>query len=299
MRKQILFIAVIVTCFASSCLKDKEVVEVNDNTSRVITEFTDGDSSTLHTLALTVSTGMVPADLTELRIPPRSNLTKSVDVKVELNPGLIDAYNATNGTAYEIPPSAVYAFNTHTYTLTPESKSTQVKISVDPSALVGNEYALGFTISSVTDGEISVIKKDYLVELKAKNAFDGEYTSNGFFYHPASPRDIIDRPKTLSTVGPNSVMCELGDLGGSGYFAIFDVDAANNVTITEAPGAAGAPYTMFTTDLPASNPGYTPQWPSSADCNNVYDPVNKEFRVRYGYLGGSGWRVTEEIIRLN
>jgi hypothetical protein len=299
MRKYFLFILLSVILFSGGCLKEKEVINVNDNTSRVITEFTNGDSSTLNSLALAISTGLVETDLTEIRIPPRSNVTKNVEVKIELNPGLVDAYNAENGTSYSIPPSSAYAFNTHSYTLTPNSKTTNVKISIDPSALIGNEYALGFTITSVTDGEISVLKKDYLVELKAKNAFDGEYTSNGYFYHPTGPRDIIDRPKTLSTLGPTTVLCELGDLGGNGYFAIFDVDASNNVTITIAPGATGGPYEMFTAGLPSSNPGYVAEWPGSDLCTNVYDPVNQEFRVRYGYMGANGWRVTEEFIRRN
>ncbi|MEO8416647.1 MAG: hypothetical protein ABI472_23480 [Ginsengibacter sp.] len=56
---------------------------------------------------------------------------------------------------------------------------------------------------------------------------------------------------------------------------------------------------MFTSGLPATNPGYTPQWSGSASCNNTYDPASKTFYVRYGYLGSNGWRVTEEAIKLN
>jgi len=300
MRKHILLFTLIsIVLFASSCLKETEVIDVDDNTSRVITEFTNGDSTTLNALALTIANGLQEVDLTEIRILPRSNATKNVEVKIELNPGLVDAYNAANGTFYEVPPSGVYEFNTHSYTLTPQAKSTNVKLSVDPSLLIGNTYALGFTITSVTDGEISALRKDFLVELKAKNAYDGEYTSNGYFYHPASPRDIIDRPKTLETFSPTSVLCEVADLGGSGYFAVFDVDASNNLDITIAPGANGGNYEMFTSGLPPSNPGYTPQWPGSAECNNTYDPAMQAFKVRYGYVGSTGYRVTEEIIIRN
>lgn len=299
MRKYILFLISLVL-FLSGCLKHKETIELTENTNRLLTEFTNGDSTTLNTLALSISTGLVETDLTEIRIPPRSIITKNIDVKIELNPGLVDAYNAANPTTtnYDIPPSTAYAFDTHTYTLTPEMKSTSVKIKIDPSALVNNEYALGFTITSVSDGEINEIKKDYVVELKAKNAYDGEYYATGYFYHPTAAR-VIDQPKTLTTFTATSVLCELGDLGGNGYFAILDVDASNNVTITEAPGASGAPYTMFTAGLPTSNPGYTAQWAQSDECNNTYDPVLQEFKLRYGYMGANGWRVTEEIIKRN
>jgi hypothetical protein len=299
MRKYISIILFSTLVFFSGCLKEKYKLDINDNTSRVIAEFTNGDSTTLNSLALDFATGLVEVDLTELRIIPRSNVTGNVEVKIRLNPGLVTAYNTENGTDFEIPPGNIFELPETNFTLTASSKSTTVKIKVDPSEVIGNSYAVGFTIFEASNGEVSQIKKDYLVELKVKNPWDGEYTSNGYLYHPSLPREIIDRPKTLATLSATSVECELGDLGGSGYFAIFEIDASNNVTITIEPGAAGGDYTMFTAGLPSTNPGYTAQWPGSADCNNVYDPVAKEFRVRYGYMGASGWRVTEEVITKN
>lgn len=136
--------------------------------------------------------------------------------------------------------------------------------------------------------------------LPAINKFEGRYTSNGYFYHPSSSRDITNLGKDVLTAGPNSVTVDLGDLGGSGYTALITIDPnTNQLTIAAAPGAGGAPYTMFTSGLPATNPGYTPQWPGSALCNNTYDPATKTFYVRYGYMGASGWRVTEEVIKRN
>ncbi|SDS92336.1 hypothetical protein SAMN05216490_2100 [Mucilaginibacter mallensis] len=136
--------------------------------------------------------------------------------------------------------------------------------------------------------------------LPAINKYEGPYTSNGYFYHPSDPRAITNLVKSVLTSGPNSVIVDLGDLGSSGYQAVFTIDpATNNVTITAAPGAGGAPYTMFTSGLPTTNPGYTPQWAGSAACNNTYDPATKTFHVRYGYLGSTGWRVTEEAITMN
>jgi hypothetical protein len=296
MTKNILFILLLSVLFSAGCLKDK-TLKVDDNTSRVVTEFTNGDSTTLNTLAMVVSSGMQEADLTEIRIIPRSDVTQNVETTIELNPGLVDSYNTENGTDYTVPDGSVFTFSNHNYTLTSTARTANVKLSVDPSALVGNDYALGFTITSVSNGDIG-LKKDYLVQLKAKNAYDGDYHSTGYFYHPTAARDI-DRDKTLTTLSATSVLCELGDLGGNGYFAELDVDASNNVTITAAPGALGAPYTMFTAGLPSSNPGYTAQWPNSDQCNNTYDPATQEFRLRYGYMGSNGWRVTEEIIKRN
>ena len=169
-------------------------------------------------------------------------------------------------------------------------------VSLDPNL----KYGIGLSIVSA-DNNFTVASnmKDILIVFTVKNIYDGDYTSNGYFYHPSSPRDIIDRPKTLSTLTSTSVTCELGDLGGAGYIAVFDVDASNNVTITPAAGAAGGAYTMFTAGLPTTTPGYTPQWPRSSECNNTYDPATKSFKVRYGYTGSTGYRVTEEIITKN
>lgn len=132
------------------------------------------------------------------------------------------------------------------------------------------------------------------------NKYEGSYTSNGYFYHPSSSRAINNLVKSVLTAGPNSVTVDLADLGGSGYTAVFTIDpTTNKVNITAAPGAGGAPYSMFTSGLPTTNPGYTAQWSSSASCDNTYDPATKTFYVRYGYMGGSGWRVTEEILKMN
>lgn len=123
--------------------------------------------------------------------------------------------------------------------------------------------------------------------------------SDGYIYHPSAPRPITNFPKIFEEISPGVLKIDMGDLGSAGYAAILNIDPlTNRITISAAPGAAGAPYTQFDSGLPSQNPGYTPQWPGSAQCSNLYDPVAREYRLRYGYLGGTGWRVTEEIIRV-
>lgn len=127
------------------------------------------------------------------------------------------------------------------------------------------------------------------------NNYEGNYKSNGYFYHPSAPRAITNMIKTLITSGPNGVLVDLGDLGGSGYRALITINPDNTLTITGAPGAAGTPYLMFTSGLP--NP-YTAAWTGSASCNNTYDPATKTFKVRYGYGSAGAYRVTEEVLVL-
>jgi hypothetical protein len=170
-------------------------------------------------------------------------------------------------------------------------------------------YGIGLELVSASNGFIVASNmKEVLIRISVKNIYDGEYTANGYFYHPTAPRAITNRPKDVLTTGPNSVEVELGDLGGLGYFAIFTVDPISGaLSITPAPGTATPALPLYPSGLPAQNLDGTPTlyaaaWPNAAQCNNVYDPATKEFRVRYGYGGGGSGqilRVTEEIIKLN
>jgi hypothetical protein len=177
-----------------------------------------------------------------------------------------------------------------------QSKSDPIAITfaktsdLDPTIA----YGIGLTIVAVDNGYVPVSNmKTITYGFNIKNQYDGVYHATGFLYHPALPRDI-DEEKTLGTTGPNSVYCALGDLGGSGYYAEFTVDPnTNKVTVTPLIPLA---FTQFDGGLPGSSPGYTAQWSESALCNNTWDPATKTFYVRYGYMGGSGWRVTEEKI---
>lgn len=121
--------------------------------------------------------------------------------------------------------------------------------------------------------------------------------SNGYLYHPTSPRSISNFTKNLAMISPFVIRVDVGDLGSANFIADFTLDPVTNlIRIAAAPGAAGGVYVQFDTGLPSVNPGYTPQWTGSPQCNNTYDPVLKQYKVRYGYMGGTGYRVVEEII---
>jgi hypothetical protein len=128
------------------------------------------------------------------------------------------------------------------------------------------------------------------------NNYEGNYTSNGYFYHPSSPRATPNVVKTMVTSGANGLLVDLGDLGTSGYRALITINPNNTLTITGAPGAAGTPYFMFTAGLPDA---YTAAWAGSASCNNTYDQATKTYKVRYGYGAAGAYRVTEEVLVRN
>lgn len=220
-----------------------------------------------------------------------------------IDTSLVNVFNTTYGTNYaKLPDGSVKLGAGNATILSGEKLSTKDSIVINSILLNPDRtYLVPVRINSISGGEVTLraamVVKYFVV--KVKSPYEGNYVSNGYFYHPTAPRDMINLNKTLVKTGAFSVKVDLGDLGSSGYNAILTVDPATNaVTITEAPGAAGAPYTMFTSDLPNSNPGYTAAWAGSTQCNNTYNPATKTFYLRYGYMGGTGWRVTEEIIKI-
>lgn len=163
-------------------------------------------------------------------------------------------------------------------------------------------YGLGLELISADNGfQVASNMKEILIKIVVKNIYDGDYIANGYFYHPSVPRSMNNIPKTMYTYDPTSVAVGLGDLEASGYYSVFTVDpATNQVTVSDYPGSVPG-VVMYTSSLPATHPngsatGYTPQWSRSAECNNTYDPVTKSFKMRYGYVGATGYRVSEEII---
>ncbi len=213
---------------------------------------------------------------------------------------LVSSYNTANGTTLESVSNASAALEydfSKPVILKKGARAVTVPLRVNPLKLdLSKQNAIGIAIARVEGADLNAgVESKLVVEIQALNQYAGNYVANGYFYHPSSSRAITNRPRTGVTAGANSIIMELGDLGSLGYFALLTVNGTN-VTISVAPGAAGGPYTMFTSGLPTTNPGYPPSWPSSSNCNNTYNPTTHTFYLRYGYMGGTGWRVTEEVL---
>lgn len=242
------------------------------------------------------------------------NSTSSISIKVL--PNLLTRYNNENNTAFELFPDSLYTLsskvvkNATDFTLNFSSQDyiSSFDINLNGSKFnLSKKYALPVVLTTSNGLNFFTVNSNHADTLQStdtviafisiKNKYDATYVANGYLYHPVSPRAIKNLPKSVLTAGPNSVIVDLGDLGNSNYKALIFIDEnTNKLTISTAPGAAGDTYTMFTDGLPSANPGYTPQWNNSTLCNNTYDPATKTFYLRYGYLGSSGWRITEEIL---
>lgn len=306
--KKIKFLTLILTSIVlvgTGCLKDKDydnhVYGINDaDGSPAGVGFTLGVKY-FNTTGLTLSPDPQNLDTAVASISLLSGKPASTDVKVtiQVDPTLLTEYNAENGTSILDFDPSLYSLPTTTITIPAGQTRANIPVVVpSTSTLDPNEtYGLGLRIVSADAGYIIASNQNrILISIAIRNIYDGIYNSTGYVYHPTAPR-AVDEEKALTTVNATTVACDLGDLGSAGYQAFFQVDpVTNKVTITAATGAAGAPYTQFDTGLPTTNPGYTPQWPGSAECDNTYDPATQTFKVRYGYMGANGWRVTEEIL---
>lgn len=281
----------------TSCLKDEMTLDPDNSTN--VVEFKNpssfvspsGSTYSLYSQSFDLADEAdypVTVSYSGANVAPEDiTITLGVDTAAvtQYNTEQEEAFDAITPDLYTIPASV---------TIPKGQRTAQVVIKLKPSKFdFAKNYVLPIRIVSASTGVVSGNFGTILLGVKAKNIYDATYTATGYVYHPTSPRAVA-KDKPLVTVSPTTVSVELGDLGGSGYNANLTVDPkTNKVTITPAAGAAGAPYTQFDTALPSP---YTAAWPNAAKANNTYDPATKTFYLRYGYMGGNGWRVTEEIL---
>jgi hypothetical protein len=123
-----------------------------------------------------------------------------------------------------------------------------------------------------------VIVTAAIPELKV-NKYQGNYAETGYFTHPTTPR-ALNRTKFLSYVDPNTVTCELADLGTSGYTMNIKVNSDNSCEVTQ-----------FLSGSPLANSQLVP------GAANAYYPDTKTFILNYEYLGSNGWRIIADTLR--
>lgn len=309
MKKISIVLLTALVVFNSSCLKDKnfedQIVGIKNpgNAYPGVGFNLEGNVNFKRTVGFEISSSPQTLDPNAVTVGLYlgTAATKDVHVKVAYDPTILDDYNTQNGTSIQELDAALYTIATTDLVIPAGKQSVAISITIPSTVNISpdNTYGIGFKIISVDAGyTIAANMTKTLVEVVIKNQYDGEYTSNGYFYHPALPRAITERAKTMYTMTATSCAVELGDLASSGYFAILDVDpVTNDITIVDYPGSIST--IDFGAGLPDTNPGYTAAWARSAECTNVYDPATKEFKVRYGYMGGTGYRVTEEVIQKN
>jgi hypothetical protein len=154
----------------------------------------------------------------------------------------------------------------------------EIPMTLNPTDLSFLEkYSLGVKITEAPSNYIFTSEgNDVLVQVIIKNPYHGVYLAEGVFIHPTAGERPIKRDKDLLTTGPNSVITELGDLGGAGYQMTLTVNTDNTVTITPA--------------------GVTPNVDQSYG-SNFYDPETNKFHLHYAYNTAAP-RIIKEVLTL-
>ncbi|MDZ4794474.1 MAG: DUF4361 domain-containing protein [Bacteroidota bacterium] len=280
--KKWMALVVVLPFLVTSCIKEKYKIDYGaDNTTRLITEFTDGKND-INTLAIDAATGISVVPLTEIRAVTRSVISKGYTVKISLNNSLITAYNTANGTAFVAPPVSAITLETLDFNLSDQRRSAFVTARINPTSLLGNLYAIGLTITLVGDGEISQVAKNVLIAISVKNAYDADYRSVGTRTSHGGPNNTFpitgtfpyNYIKNLATVDATTCIMQTADNVDDMYIK---VNPDNSVTVSTVPGG-------FAT----SNEG---------PC--TYNPATRTFTLNYKYFNSSGnyRKMVETLVR--
>lgn len=246
----------------------------------------------------------------DMQLELTTNLVSTTDITVTLaaDPALVAAYNATKtapADKYLVLPSTQYTFPATIVTIKAgQTMSNFFSITFNPSLIDGSKnYMIPIAIKTITGApaDVKAAPNTSVAYMHfVGNPLAGNYATEGYFYHPSSPRAFV-RNTPLKAISPTALFTELGDLGAANYSAQINIPdplnttAIQNVTVTVYPGSTANPLLSWPAGLPSTNPGYTAAWPKSNLCNNTYNPFTKTFYLRFGYLGGTGFRVTEEV----
>jgi hypothetical protein len=144
-----------------------------------------------------------------------------------------------------------------------------------------------------------------ILNIQVKNAYDANYTQNGYKFHPTASANKAFKNVTVAihTVNGTTSNTAVGDLGGSGYSFNFVVASDGKLTNWAVPAGAATPPPPSSGFFTADNPGNIPYdagglSPGTAPYlqttfNNTYDAASKTFYMHYGYGAGSsdqtGW----------
>lgn len=189
-NKMLLALAALVI-IASSCEKVKSVTPTTTEGKTYVKILKGGDANPAPVVKNPIDFVPTPAQLlvVDLRreIPTAAELNKTVNVTIKDDTAAVRAANS----AYLQMPIAWYTIQgdgvktggqggTYSFTFKPGEYAKQIYVTI-PDATVLNPsalYGLGFTITSA-DGGVTVREKSVVIEIGAKNAYDGVYAVTG------------------------------------------------------------------------------------------------------------------------
>ena len=163
------------------------------------------------------------ANVVVVRLASDQKAAEDIQVTLELAPDLLEAYNDSLGTEYEmLSPSMHTLSNNLVVTIPKGEREGFLTITAIPNNLVGGEYALAFRIKSVSNSayRISGNFNNQVVIIGVKNKYDGVWRATGSMTDAVNPALVGYFPLDweLITNGSNSVVVsDLDYLGFPGH----------------------------------------------------------------------------------
>jgi Domain of unknown function (DUF1735) len=274
----------------TSCLKDKEFTDAKYGTdalkspSAVSFPLGGVEHTNIFSLDLLKTTNTEVNDILVVNSESVDAPTSNITVKLALDPTLVPAYNAANGT--NIVPLRSTLYNVPTFDVVIPAGKLRGGILINiPNTLafsIDSSYGLGFKIVSVDNNyNIASNLKNIIVEFNVKNKYDGEYKLTFSNYHPSLNSTYSGSSTTvqLRTTAVNRCKIYWPNIpgfgnpaflsGGLSYFGSqepeYTFSPTNTVSVQNAFVGAVTFYTM--------NPTVT----------QTYNPTTKEINVRWGY----------------
>ena len=276
-NKLLIFLSLVTTLALTSCLKDTSIVGPDaPGAIKNVIEFQNPS------FIESGPTSKFPMYVMSYEIVPSAQLTLEVNyagvnaapqdiaVKVKLDNSIVDQYNKQyeNNEDYE-PfehlPTNVYSVGATDVVIKKGERTAKIVIDLKPEMFdFDHAYALGFAIESASTGTISENFGKIVLNIGAKNPWDGLYSYRTSATTSLVPNaNKVDVP--LITVSANRVKTNLLYTYSNMIHYIID-PATNKVTVFDVFSSSGAPNSI---GVPITDP------------ISAYDPVNKVIHVKW------------------
>ncbi|MGN6194500.1 MAG: DUF1735 domain-containing protein [Ginsengibacter sp.] len=220
---------------------------------------------------------------------PTSPVTATLGLDVDFMNAYNDTMSAQNSdyVPYELLPDSTYSLGSLDVTIAAGHREDSIPIQIFTNKMApGHNYMLPLTI---VKSSLPISNWNHLMlNIGAKNQFDGVYSVTGTFVDLTNPAFSGDYPKTVSLVtqGLSTDAYFDGDLGGFGYVfytgsgysyfgnfdPVFTFDADGNVT---------AVTNLYTDPAPRSR---SAQLDTSPGTVNKFDLNTKSLDVSYYFM---------------
>ncbi len=252
----------------TSCLKDKNIEDqkygIDGIEDMQLVEFPDTSN--------VVNLPSSNADTTFRFLAVRLNSAKPAPNDIQVT--LIQNNTLVTDEGFTVLPSDRYTSSGLIVTIPKGEREGYASITVKPDNLLDGSYGLGFTISSSSGGQnASANYKRALVVIQTLNQYDGIYQATGLIGGHPSLSGPFNREVDLITSSPNSVQfAQPNRTGLFGVYADATVNADNSVGLTGTNGL------------------YVP-----AGGVNHYNPVRREFYLRFNWVGSPHREATDTL----